>query len=201
MKLFSKISVSLILLAFLGFLPMFAQAQFTSDLSNNFSGNLQQAANKASYPSTQASENYINTRLGLFITLAFIGTIFLILIIYSGIQWMTAGGNEEKVEKSKKRIINAVIGLIVILSAYIITTFVYNYFDAKFLTVPQGSQIPQTGGPGPQNDADCVNLFHDNLPRFLVETGECVQCLTDDDCNGFWNLNICNENHGCDRRF
>ena len=198
MKLFSKISAGLILAIFFCLLPIITQAQF-SDLNNNFNNNLTAAANKASYPLYQANENYINTRLGLFITLTFIGTIFLIMIVYSGIQWMTAGGNEEKVEKSKKRIVNATIGLIVVLSAYIITTFVYNYFYARFLTTPQESQIDQTK-PIPENDNDCISL-DTARPRFLILTGECVQCLTNDDCNGFWNLNICNEIHNCEGRF
>lgn len=56
--------------------------------------------------------------------LAFIGVLFLILTIYGGITWMTAQGNEQQVEKAKQIIIAAVIGLIIVLSAYAITAFV-----------------------------------------------------------------------------
>jgi len=201
MKLFSKIGSTLILLAFLCLLPVITQAQFQQDLTNDFSNSLNQAASKASYPSSQASENYINTKLGLLITLFFVGVIFLILIIYSGIQWMTASGNEEKVEASKKRIINATIGMIVVFSAYIITTFVYNYFDAKFLTAPTGSTQQATNPNNtPQNDAECAKIDV-NKPKFFITDGTCVECLINDDCNGFWNLNICNQNNQCEKRF
>jgi hypothetical protein len=56
--------------------------------------------------------------------LGFLGLLFLVLIIVSGIQWMTAGGNEESVTKAKKRLVNAVIGLAIIFVAFIITVFV-----------------------------------------------------------------------------
>jgi len=57
--------------------------------------------------------------------LSFLGVIFLCLIIYGGFIWMTSGGNETKVLKAKKIIQQAVIGLIIVLSAYSITSFVF----------------------------------------------------------------------------
>lgn len=60
----------------------------------------------------------INAILGL------IGVIFLVIIITAGFKWMTAGGNEETITKSKQHLINAIIGLIIIFTAFIITNFV-----------------------------------------------------------------------------
>lgn len=54
--------------------------------------------------------------------LSFLGVIFVILIIYAGFLWMTARGDSEQVAKSKQILIDAVIGLIIVLSSYIITT-------------------------------------------------------------------------------
>jgi len=48
----------------------------------------------------------------------------LIIIVYGGFTWMTAGGNEEQINKSKKLLINAAIGLAIIILAYSITYFV-----------------------------------------------------------------------------
>ncbi len=59
--------------------------------------------------------------------LAFLGVIFLILMIYGGYQWMTAAGNEQQVEKAKNIIRDAIIGLIVVLAAYGITYTIYNF--------------------------------------------------------------------------
>lgn len=57
------------------------------------------------------------------IGLAFLGVLFLLLMIYGGYIWMMARGNEQEVEKAKNIIIQALIGLIIVLSAYAITAF------------------------------------------------------------------------------
>lgn len=56
--------------------------------------------------------------------LAFVGVVFMILIIYGGLLWMTSRGNEQQVEKAKDLIYSAVIGLIIVLSAYAITFYI-----------------------------------------------------------------------------
>lgn len=56
--------------------------------------------------------------------LGFLGLIAVIMILIGGFYWMTAGGNEEKVASAKKIISAAVIGLIVVLLAWAIVTFV-----------------------------------------------------------------------------
>ncbi len=55
---------------------------------------------------------------------ALTGVAFLLLMIYGGFLWMTAGGDEGKVEEATAIFRNATIGLVIILSAYAITRFV-----------------------------------------------------------------------------
>ncbi len=57
------------------------------------------------------------------ILLAFLGIVFLILIIISGFKWMTTN-NPEEIKKLWSRIINAVIGLVIILASYAITYYI-----------------------------------------------------------------------------
>jgi FMN-dependent NADH-azoreductase len=57
-------------------------------------------------------------------TLSFFGVAFLILIIYGGFIWMGAQGNEEEVKKAKAIIINAAIGMIVVLASYAISSYI-----------------------------------------------------------------------------
>ena len=45
-------------------------------------------------------------------------------MIYGGFVWMTARGNTQAVDTAKDLIYSAVIGLIIVLAAYAITTFV-----------------------------------------------------------------------------
>ncbi|MBI4139201.1 Ig-like domain-containing protein [Candidatus Uhrbacteria bacterium] len=72
----------------------------------------------------------------IYIFLGFLGIIFLVLLLYAGFTWMTAGGAAEKIETAKKTIRNAVIGLVIIASAWAITAFILN------------AQLGVTGGGG-----------------------------------------------------
>ncbi|MBT5338507.1 hypothetical protein HN858_02810 [Candidatus Falkowbacteria bacterium] len=58
------------------------------------------------------------------IVLTLLGVIVLVIIVYAGFLWMTAGGNEDQVKKAKQWLINAIIGLALVLSAYAISSFV-----------------------------------------------------------------------------
>jgi hypothetical protein len=56
--------------------------------------------------------------------LSFIGIVFLGYMIYAGYLWMIARGDEQKVTKAKGMIEQAIIGLVIVFSAYAITEFV-----------------------------------------------------------------------------
>ena len=43
--------------------------------------------------------------------LTFVGLIAVVMIMWAGFLWMTSGGNEEKVQKAKRTLINSVIGV------------------------------------------------------------------------------------------
>ncbi len=89
------------------------------------------AAEKAGLPG-QGEEGGagIATFLGSFAgaALALSGSIFLFLIIYGGIYIMTAAGNQEKVKKGKDVIVWAIIGAVILGSAYAITRVVFGVF-------------------------------------------------------------------------
>ncbi|MCR4312021.1 MAG: hypothetical protein NUV56_01925 [Candidatus Uhrbacteria bacterium] len=60
------------------------------------------------------------------IALSLLGIVFLILIIYSGYIWMTAGGEGKQVDKAKQILINATVGIVITLGAYAISSFILN---------------------------------------------------------------------------
>jgi len=66
----------------------------------------------------QTVVNILNLILGLLALIA------VIMVIIGGFTWLTAGGNEEKVDKAKKIISAAVIGLIIVLLAWAVVIFV-----------------------------------------------------------------------------
>lgn len=96
--------------------PSFAHAQLGQD---GF-----QKAGKEAYGGTPATDLETITGKIIFGFLGLLGIAFVVLMIYAGYQWMTAQGNEEKVTTAKKLIVQATIGLIIILAAYAITEFV-----------------------------------------------------------------------------
>lgn len=71
-------------------------------------------------------ETFFQSKIGQIIglVLSFIGVAFLILMIYAGITWMTAQGNDQTISKAKDLIVSSIIGLIIVLAAYAITSFI-----------------------------------------------------------------------------
>lgn len=68
----------------------------------------------------------IRTTVGAIINVAlgFLGVVAVVIILIGGFKYMTAGGAQEKIDNARKYIISGIIGLVIILSAYAITTFV-----------------------------------------------------------------------------
>jgi TRAP-type C4-dicarboxylate transport system permease small subunit len=58
------------------------------------------------------------------ILLAFLGVVFLILMMYGGFKWMLSGGSSEDISAAKKTIKNGFIGLLIIMAAYGITSMI-----------------------------------------------------------------------------
>lgn len=87
--------------------------------------NLQDAAgNLGSFQTGGLSGNLPGTIQTMVKAVFFVvGTIFLLLAIYGGIVWVKASGREDEVNRAKKIIIAATIGLVVIFSSYAITNF------------------------------------------------------------------------------
>ena len=69
--------------------------------------------------------------------LTLVGIVFLVLMIYGGFLWMTDRGSEAQVKKAINLIQSAVIGLIIVVSAYAITYFVVQAIGKGQLTSVQ----------------------------------------------------------------
>lgn len=107
--------------AFLGFLALSPLATFAQVEG------LETAGGAAGFETGRSVYEIIGIIINIF--LGTLGVIFLVLTIYAGFLWMTAGGKEEQVNKAKKILINAVIGLVITLSAYGIVTFIFNALE------------------------------------------------------------------------
>jgi len=71
-----------------------------------------------------------------------LGIIAVILIIYGGWMYMTSAGNTDRLEKARKILINALIGLIIIMSAFAIVHFILRQLEKAL-----GIDGPSGGAP------------------------------------------------------
>lgn len=110
---FAKLALALGILTTLA-VPVASYAQVTSFSIESVGGQI--GLGNADLKTTILS--IIRLALGLMTLIA------VVLIIYGGFVWLTAAGNEENVDKAKRIISAAVIGLIIILLAWAIVIFV-----------------------------------------------------------------------------
>lgn len=61
------------------------------------------------------------------VVLGLLGVIFVVLLIINGFKYMTSGGSQDKIEEAVHGIRSAVIGIIIIVCALAITTFITSY--------------------------------------------------------------------------
>lgn len=66
--------------------------------------------------------------------LAATGIVFLVITVYAGILYMTAAGEDTKIKKAKGMLTSSVIGIIIIVGAYAITSYVVGALDSATST-------------------------------------------------------------------
>lgn len=115
-----RLSLSVLFLGIIFFINS-AQAA-TYDFKKN--SGITEIANKAQLKE-QNPEFYVGLILNIFFSI--IGLIFLVLIVFSGVKWMTAQGNTSRVDQAKDTITKAITGLVISLASYGITMFIFNY--------------------------------------------------------------------------
>jgi len=76
--------------------------------------------------------------IGRILNLAFMigGAVLLAMLIVGGIQWMTAGGDKQAVSSAQGRLTSAIIGFIILASAFAIINFIGNILNIEFLQPP-----------------------------------------------------------------
>ncbi|PIU10605.1 hypothetical protein COT27_02285 [Candidatus Kuenenbacteria bacterium CG08_land_8_20_14_0_20_37_23] len=116
----------------------------------------------------------------IYYILGFLGIIALTLIIAAGIMWMTAGGNEESVTKSKGLLKGAVIGTIIILVSYALTYFVVTVILEDIgppikpeldIEKPEDAEIPEDA-TFDCNTIDCIPLDEATCETFKNSSGQ-----------------------------
>lgn len=115
MQKFAIMFASLLLAASAFMVPALVSAQ-----TDVFGIGYGEATGLGSQDPRETAANIIRSALGL------LGIVSVVIVLWGGMLWMTAGGSDEKVGTAKKILFSGVIGMIIILSAFALTQFVIN---------------------------------------------------------------------------
>jgi hypothetical protein len=88
------------------------------------------------------TEGLISNVIGLLTTLA--AVFFLINFFLGAFNWITAGGDQSKIQQARDKMVNGVIGLVVIVAAYGIVGIIGSVVGIDILNI--GDTIRGTGG-------------------------------------------------------
>ena len=119
---------------------------------------IEAAADTANLPKKISGASSIPELIGSIVgvVLSFVGAIFFLLILYAGFLWMTAFGSSEKVDKAKSILEHAAIGLLIVLAAYAISSFVFKSFTGISSTGGSASATPTEAECNAiTNETDC----------------------------------------------
>ncbi len=78
--------------------------------------------------------------------LYFLGAIAILLFLYAGWLWFTSQGNKDKIEKAKKIMVSAIIGLAIIFSSYAVVNWIFKDAIERAFYGVTGSGDPSYGG-------------------------------------------------------
>lgn len=107
---------------FIYLLQQLAQAPITNPVLNTSVQNL-------------TGNQFFARLLPSLITLGFVvgSIVFVFMLIIGGIQWITAGGDKAALESARSKIMNALIGILILFSLYAIVNVVQRFFGINIL--------------------------------------------------------------------
>jgi len=101
-------------------------------LSLTIGGTPIQAPNEVPTGGSDTLGNLISVGMNLL----FIGGVLIavMMIVYSGIQWTLSAGDKERIQQARERLIYTIVGVIVIVAAFLIVKTIIIFFggDASF---------------------------------------------------------------------
>ncbi len=101
-------------------IPVLAETDLDSDVATGPYIGLEVGA----YTGLGTRDLRVSSILFLRVAMGFLGIAATVIVIIAGYNWMTAGGNDEKIAQAKKWLAAGLIGMAIIFSAYSISSFV-----------------------------------------------------------------------------
>jgi len=94
------------------------------------------------------------------------GLTFLFYFLTGAITWITAGGDQTKVEKAKKYMTDAAIGLIIISLSYAISYIVGTILGIEILNP---ANVIKNLGPGGSGGQDQTTIYYPNNGQYAAD--------------------------------
>lgn len=149
----SVLTILVVMSGFFVFGSGSVSAQADNMLWGNQQGNVQNETGLGNADPRILIANIIRVVLG------FLGIVAVVLIMYAGWLWMTAAGEADKIDRAKKVLISAVIGLVIILMSFAIATFILNKIYDATHGLGGGGGSCQAGNVGATSGCNtCVDM-------------------------------------------
>lgn len=59
--------------------------------------------------------------------------VFLLVFLWAAINWITSEGEKQKLQNARNKIVFAIVGLVVVLSAFLIINFIGSFLSVKLI--------------------------------------------------------------------
>lgn len=106
---------------------VFGDVALATDLTQNVTEQINAGADAAGFDRSAAADpRQVVTQI-IQVALSFVAVLLIILILFAGFWYVTAGGDESKVEKAQKTLRSAIVGFVIVTLAYGITIAVSTY--------------------------------------------------------------------------
>lgn len=105
--------------------------------------------------------------------------IFFFMFIVGGIKWITAGGDKEAVGSAQKILTSAIIGLVILFSAWAIKSLVYNFFGLGGGTAVQTCTYPENCDGSALKVHQCAGTIQGGICKYDPAVNpNCTQCVS-----------------------
>ncbi len=137
-------------------------------------GNFKTTINDPDVPYTSV-DSAIGSIVNAVITIAEVA--FILLFLVGGIMYLTSTGNEEQAGKARKLIIDAVIGLIIVLSAWAVSTWILGKLKGDDTEANSGSNSELTDPGVPVLTDSIPTNDSTTLPETVDTSSDSQACL------------------------
>lgn len=69
--------------------------------------------------------------------------IFFFILIFGAIQWISSGGDKQGLEGARSKVTNAIIGLVILFSLWVVLGLIDSFFNIKIMRLDIGPLVIQ----------------------------------------------------------